>query len=130
MHRNPDIIVDGAHNGKSLERVLNTIYKWYDDIIILFAPLSQKDIKNMSDILKRYDSEIILCSPDNIAYKETDSSKTYQYLKDKPNVKHIANFHDAIDNIKSINKSNKPVLVIGSLYAASEFINLYKNTDI
>lgn len=130
MHRNPDIIVDGAHNAKSLERVLNTIYKWYDDIIILFAPLSQKDIKNMSDILKQYDSEIILSSPDNIAYKETDSSKTYQYLKDKPNVKHISNFHDAIDNIKSINKNNKPVLVIGSLYAASEFINLYKNRNI
>ncbi|ACN82657.1 bifunctional folylpolyglutamate synthase/dihydrofolate synthase [Brachyspira hyodysenteriae] len=130
MHKNPDIIVDGAHNSKSLERILNTIYKWYDDIIILFAPLSQKDIKNMSDVLKRHSSLIILSSPDNISYKETDSYKTYQYFKDNSNVKHIPNFHDAVENLKSINKTNKPVLVIGSLYAASEFISLYKNRDI
>ena len=130
MHKNPDIIVDGAHNSKSLERILNTIYKWYDDVIILFAPLSQKDIKNMADVLKKYDSLIILSSPDNISHKETDSYKTYKYFKDNSNVKHIPNFHDAVENLKSINKTNKPVLVIGSLYAASEFISLYKNRDI
>ena len=129
MHKNPDIIVDGAHNSKSLERILNTIYKWYDDVIILFAPLSQKDIKNMADVLKKYDSLIILSSPDNISHKETDSYKTYKYFKDN-NVKHIPNFHEAVENLKSINKTNKPVLVIGSLYAASEFISLYKNNDI
>ena len=130
MHKNPDIIVDGAHNSKSLERILNTIYKWYDDVIILFAPLSQKDIKNMADVLKKYDSLIILSSPDNISHKETDSYKTYKYFKDNSNVKHIPNFHEAVENLKSINKTNKPVLVIGSLYAASEFISLYKNNDI
>ena len=130
MHKNPDIIVDGAHNSKSLERILNTIYKWYDDVIILFAPLSQKDIKNMADVLKKYDSLIILSSPDNISHKETDSYKTYKYFKDNSNVKHIPNFHEAVENLKSINITNKPVLVIGSLYAASEFISLYKNRDI
>ena len=127
IQKYPDIIVDGAHNAKSLERVLNTIYKWYDDIVILFAPLSQKDIKNMSEILKKHDSVIIISSPDNVHHKETDSYKTYEYFKDNDNVKHIPNFHDAIDNIKSI---NKPVLVIGSLYTASEFINSYNNRDI
>ncbi|WP_041177617.1 bifunctional folylpolyglutamate synthase/dihydrofolate synthase [Brachyspira intermedia] len=130
MHKNPDIIVDGAHNSKSLERILNTIYKWYDDVIILFAPLSQKDIKNMSEVLKQHDSLIVLSSPDNIAHKEADSYKTYKYFKDNSNVKHIPNFHEAVENLKSINKINKPVLVIGSLYAASEFISLYKNKDI
>ncbi|MEI0559739.1 bifunctional folylpolyglutamate synthase/dihydrofolate synthase [Brachyspira intermedia] len=130
MHKDPDIIVDGAHNSKSLERILNTIYKWYDDVIILFAPLSQKDIKNMAEVLKQHDSLIVLSSPDNIAHKETDSYKTYKYFKDNNNVKHIPNFHEAVENLKSINKTNKPVLVIGSLYAASEFISLYKNRDI
>ncbi|WP_295155939.1 Mur ligase family protein [uncultured Brachyspira sp.] len=125
MQKNPDIIIDGAHNAKSLERVLETIYKWYDDIVILFAPLSQKDIKGMGGILQNYNSYIILSSPDTITYKETDSYKTYEYLKkeNNNNIKHIPNFKDAAEYIKSI---NKPALVIGSLYAASEFINLYK----
>ncbi|WP_295161976.1 Mur ligase family protein [uncultured Brachyspira sp.] len=125
LQKNPDIIVDGAHNSKSLERVLNTVYEWYDDIIILFAPLSQKDIKNMSSILKKYNSKIIVSSPDNISHKETDSYKTYKYLKN--NALHIPNFYDAVKNIKMI---DKPVLVIGSLYAAGEFINIYKNSNI
>ena len=123
MQKNPDIIVDGAHNAQSLERVLETIYKWYDDIVILFAPLSQKDIKGMANVLKQHNSIIILSSPDNISYKETDSYKTYEYLKDNDNVKHIPDFKEAIENIKSI---NKPLLVIGSLYTASEFITIYK----
>ena len=123
MQKNPDIIVDGAHNAQSLERVLETIYKWYDNIVILFAPLSQKDIKGMANVLKQHDSIIILSSPDNISYKETDSYKTYEYLKDNDNVKHIPDFKEAIENIKSI---NKPLLVIGSLYTASEFISIYK----
>ena len=48
VQRNPDIIIDGAHNSKSLFRILKTIYEWYGYLIILFAPLSEKDIKSMS----------------------------------------------------------------------------------
>ena len=128
MQRNPDIIVDGAHNAKSLDRVLKTVYEWYKDIIILFAPLSEKDVAGMCNVLKKYNSLIILSSPNNITYKETDSHKVYQYLKDDCNVKHISEFNEAIKYMKELSKEkNIPVLVIGSLYAASEFINIYKN---
>ena len=127
MQRNPDIIVDGAHNAKSLDRVLKTVYKWYKDIIILFAPLSEKDVNGMCNVLKQYDSIIILSSSNSITYKETDSYKVYEYLKDYDNVKHIPNFNEAIEYMKKLSKEkNMPALVIGSLYAASDFINTYK----
>ncbi len=95
VQRNPDIIIDGAHNSKSLFRILKTIYKWYDYLIILFAPLSEKDIKGMCEILKDSDSFIIVSSP-NTNYKENDSYKTYQYLKERDNIIHIENFNEAI----------------------------------
>ena len=127
MQRNPDIIVDGAHNAKSLDRVLKTIYKWYKDIIILFAPLNEKDISGMCDVLKQYNSIIILSSSNNITYKETDSYKVYEYLKDGSNVIHIPDFNEAAECMKKLSKEkNIPALVIGSLYAASDFINNYK----
>ena len=124
VQRNPDIIIDGAHNSKSLFRILKTIYKWYDYLIILFAPLSEKDIKGMFEILKDSDSFIIVSSP-NTNYKENDSYKTYQYLKERDNIIHIENFNEAIKYMQKLSKEkNIPALVIGSLYSASDYINL------
>lgn len=124
VQRNPDIIIDGAHNSKSLFRILKTIYKWYDYLIILFAPLSEKDIKGMSDILKNSNAFIIVSSP-NTNYKENDSYKTYQYLKERDNIIHIENFNEAIKYMQKLSKEkNIPALVIGSLYSASDYINL------
>lgn len=124
VQRNPDIIIDGAHNSKSLFRILKTIYKWYDYLIILFAPLSEKDIKGMCEILKDSDSFIIVSSP-NTNYKENDSYKTYQYLKERDNIIHIENFNEAIKYMQKLSKEkNIPALVIGSLYSASDYINL------
>ncbi|TXJ49766.1 bifunctional folylpolyglutamate synthase/dihydrofolate synthase [Brachyspira aalborgi] len=124
VQRNPDIIIDGAHNSKSLFRILKTIYKWYDYLIILFAPLSEKDIKGMSDILKNSNAFIIVSSP-NTNYKENDSYKTYKYLKERDNIIHIENFNEAIKYMQKLSKEkNIPALVIGSLYSASDYINL------
>ena len=124
VQRNPDIIIDGAHNSKSLFRILKTIYKWYDYLIILFAPLSEKDIKGMCEILQNSDSFIIVSSP-NTNYKENDSYKTYQYLKERDNIIHIENFNEAIKYMQKLSKEkNIPSLVIGSLYSASDYINL------
>ena len=124
VQRNPDIIIDGAHNSKSLWRVLKTIYEWYDYLIILFAPLSEKDIKGMCEILQNSDSFIIVSSP-NTNYKENDSYKTYQFLKERDNIIHIENFNEAVKYMQKLSKEkNIPALVIGSLYSASDYINL------
>ena len=123
VQRNPDIIIDGAHNSKSIFRILKTIYKWYDYLIILFAPLSEKDIKGMCEILQNSDSFIIVSSP-NTNYKENDSYKTYQYLKERDNIIHIENFNEAVKYMQKLSKEkNIPALVIGSLYSASDYIN-------
>lgn len=128
VQRNPDIIIDGAHNSKSLFRILKTIYKWYDYLIILFAPLSEKDIKGMSDILKDINAFIIVSSPNtnkNNDDKENDSYKTYQYFKGRENAIHIENFNEAVKYMQKLSKEkNIPALVIGSLYSASDYIKL------
>ena len=124
VQRNPDIIIDGAHNSKSLLRILKTIYEWYDYLIILFAPLSEKDIKSMSEILKDANAFIIVSSP-NTNHKENDSYKTYQYFKNRENAIHIEDFNEAVKYMQKLSKEkNIPALVIGSLYSASDYFNL------
>ena len=128
VQRNPDIIIDGAHNSKSLWRVLKTVYEWYDYLIILFAPLSEKDIKGMSDILKDINAFIIVSYPNtnkNNYNKENDSYKTYQYFNGKENTIHIEDFNEAVKYMqKSSKEKNIPALVIGSLYSASDYFSL------
>ena len=128
VQRNPDIIIDGAHNSKSLWRVLKTVYEWYDYLIILFAPLSEKDIKGMSDILKETNAFIIVSSPNtnkNNNNKENDSYKTYQYFNGRENTIHIEDFNEAVKYMQKLSKEkNIPALVIGSLYSASDYFNL------
>ncbi len=122
IERNPDIIVDGAHNAKSLSRILKTIYKWYDSVVILFAPISEKDVSGMCGILKE-NRDIIIISSTKSKYKDSDSFKTYEYLKEKENVYHIESFDLAVEEMKKISKEkNIPALVIGSLYSASDYI--------
>ena len=122
IERNPDIIVDGAHNAKSLSRILKTIYKWYDSVVILFAPISEKDVGGMCEVLKESE-DIIIISSTKSKYKDSDSFKTYEYLKEKENVYHIESFDLAVEEMKKISKEkNIPALVIGSLYSASDYI--------
>ena len=128
VQRNPDIIIDGAHNSKSLWRVLKTVYEWYDYLIILFAPLSEKDIKGMSDILKETNAFIIVSSPNtnkNNDNKENDSHKAYQYFNDRENAIHIEDFNEAVKYMQKLSKEkNISALVIGSLYSASDYFSL------
>lgn len=122
IERNPDIIVDGAHNAKSLSRILKTIYKWYDSVVILFAPISEKDVVGMCEVLKE-NKDIIIISSAKTKYKDSDSFKTYEYLREKENVYHIESFDLAVEEMKKISKEkNIPALVIGSLYSASDYI--------
>lgn len=121
----PPIIVDGAHNGLSLERVLKTVFSWYDYLIILFAPLSDKDIVSMCNSLKEYKCKmsLIVSSPSQ-AYKNRDSLKVYEYLKSiDVHSLHIENIYEAIDYMKlKAKEENKASLVIGSLYSASNYL--------
>ncbi len=120
---NVDIIVDGAHNSKSLEVVLNNVLSWYDDIILLFAPIIGKDLDGMIGVLKNYDFEIIVSAT---TYKESDSENTMKYFENYKNITHISDFKTAMSYANNIAKEkNKALLVIGSLYSASEYINLY-----
>lgn len=82
----------------------------------------------MSDILKDINAFIIVSSPNtnkNNDDKENDSYKTYQYLKERDNIIHIENFNEAVKYMQKLSKEkNIPALVIGSLYSASDYINL------
>lgn len=127
IQKEPPIIVDGAHNGYSMESVLSTLYSWFSNIIILFAPLADKDIDRMCKTLIKYKGNmtLIVSAPKN-EYKNTDSLSTYKYLESIGiESTHIENLEEALSYVKKMsNENNTPALVIGSLYTASEVINI------
>jgi len=127
IQKEPPIIVDGAHNGHSMESVLSTLYSWFSNMIILFAPLADKDINRMCKTLIKYKGNmtLIVSAPKN-EYKYTDSLFTYKYLESIGiESTHIKNLEEALEYVKKMsNEKNMPALIIGSLYTASEVINI------
>ena len=57
VQRNPDIIIDGAHNSKSLFRILKTIYKW-----IYIYKFSTLLLSKLSCILKYVKHYVLYCN--------------------------------------------------------------------
>ncbi len=127
IQESPPIIVDGAHNGHSMKTVLETLYNWFPNIIILFAPLADKDIDRMCKTLIKYKNNmtLIVSAPKN-EYKDTDSLSTHKYLESIGiESEHIESLECALKYVKDMsNEKNMPALIIGSLYTASEVINI------
>lgn len=51
-------------------------------MVILFAPISEKDVGGMCEVLKE-NKDIIIISSAKTKYKDSDSFKTYEYLREK-----------------------------------------------
>lgn len=120
----PIIIIDGAHNGHSLDCILFNVFSWFSDIIVLFAPLVDKDINRMAKVLLKYKDKmsLVISATKNIA-KNTDSLYVHQYIESiNINSKHIKDFDEALLFVKKQAISeNKPILIVGSLYSASDY---------
>ncbi len=120
----PIIIIDGAHNGHSLDCILLNMFSWFNDIIVLFAPLVDKDINRMGEILFKYQDKmsLVISATKNIT-KNTDSLYVHQYIESiNINSKHIKDFDEALCFVKKQAISeNKPILLVGSLYSASDY---------
>lgn len=121
----PKVIVDGAHNGDSVEKVLYSVFSWYEYVVVLFSPLFDKDIKRMCEGLLEYkDRMSLIISSPKAEYKECNSQYVYEYLTTIGLTSiHIKDFSEAVEYMKKTALEKKsPALIIGSLYSASNYL--------
>ncbi len=131
LAKNPDIIVDGAHNAYSINCLLENITKWYTNIVLLFVPLKDKDINGMALSIKHYENyidKIIIANSIFVhGLKETDGMLLHErMLSYDIKTEYYNDFKTAANYaIEYSRQNNYALLITGSLYTASSFFDLY-----
>ena len=108
----PSIVIDGAHNDEALLKNIAHIKKTNKDYIVIVGFSANKNIETMKKTLK--------------SNFETIYYVNFQYK----NSHHFDNKIDYKILILKLIKDNKNILIIGSLYFASEVYNWGKINDV
>ncbi len=67
IKENPRILVDGAHNGASMEALMRSVGQYipYDSMVVIFGCAADKEITGMLDQLMRGADKVIFTASDN-----------------------------------------------------------------
>lgn len=119
----PLIILDGAHNKDSIEKLLFSVHQVSGGsrLAVLFSPLAGKDIRGMLEALKVYEAELIISAPKT--HKHISIDKTAEEA-DELGIKYEIeeSFVKAADKLKSMCiEGGKCGVITGSLYAVSTY---------
>jgi dihydrofolate synthase/folylpolyglutamate synthase len=113
--RNMPLIIDVAHNTEALHNLVKTIenseynnLKWN----IVFAAMSDKDIKEMLEMLKPLINELIITKP---KIDRAADTKNISEIAKKQNIRYII-IENPIDAYKFAKTENKPTIIVGSFY--------------
>jgi len=123
IHRNPDIILDGAHNIDGIRRLLEFVNDVKKDckVKIIFAVSSNKQKEDMIEMLETVADELIFSS---FHYKRSDSSSHLLELSHHKNKYVEDDLEKLVRDAKLDN--NKLIIFCGSLYFISELIFIFK----
>jgi len=132
VHKNPDIIIDGAHTPRSVNLCTETFVSLYGQgNLLVFGCAADKDAAAMARIVIPYFSHIILTKPGN--FKKSDLEKTEKSFTEalegyKVVVETLPDTKSAIKKAEFLAKTaQKPLLVTGSFYLAAEFRAFFEN---
>ncbi len=115
----PIILLDGAHNISAIELLKNTLKQdfVYEKLILVIGILSDKNVKEMLDIITPIADTIILTKSTNP--RAEDPKKLKEMVKNKNGIVKNKIF-DAIDYAKKLANKNDLILITGSLFTVGE----------
>lgn len=124
VNRNPDIILDGAHNEDGMKILVRFLKENVDNdkkIIFLISILKDKNYKSMLKMLKSLDNDIKLLITTNQNKRSLDAKVIANEANNlKIQNKVIYNLYDAVKEAKKILNINDLLCITGSLYTVSE----------
>lgn len=127
ISNNPRVLIDGSHNKESIDYLIKSLRLFdYDNLIVGFSVLKDKDYTYIIKKLSQFASKIIVTTVDNPrAFELGDLEK--EVRKNFENVIAIENRIDAYNYSKKIANKNDLVLWCGSLYLIGEILKYEKN---
>jgi dihydrofolate synthase/folylpolyglutamate synthase len=115
----PIILIDGAHNIAGMQMLKNTIKKdfVYDKLILVIGILSDKNVKEMVEIISPVADTIIVTKSSNIRAGDPKTLKEFF----KPKIATVKNsISEAVKYAKKIAKKQDIIVITGSLFTVGE----------
>jgi dihydrofolate synthase/folylpolyglutamate synthase len=121
VHRNPLVILDGAHNVDGAERTAATLFEEFDiagRLILVVGLLRGRNPREMLDALRSERADLVIaCTPDSP--RAIPAEEIAAAARTVPVVVEVVNdVSQAVDRALSVASEEDAVLVSGSLYVA------------
>lgn len=115
----PVILLDGAHNIAGMQMLKDSIEKdfVYEKLILVIGILSDKNVKEIIDIIDPISDTTIVTKPKN--NRASDPEKLKDFLKSKP-VTVKDSVSEAVEYAKKIANKKDIIVITGSLFTVGE----------
>lgn len=126
VKRNPDFVLDGAHNTDGIDKFVKNIKNYYKDNkkIAIFGVLEDKDYNDMlKNIIPAFDV-FLTVTPDSDRAMNSDKLKEIIQSLTKKDVFSFVDYESAIKKAFDIAKKDDVIAAFGSLYFVGEARNL------
>jgi dihydrofolate synthase/folylpolyglutamate synthase len=122
--REPTIIVDGAHNTHSMERLKEAIEKYVDHDMchVIFGTSCDKDITGMATVLSSFADHITVTSSAHPRAASIDSVRE-AFEKQGIAITIQQNIADALSEVTRSAQKNDLILITGSLFVVGEALS-------
>lgn len=118
LHRDPAVVIDGAHTPRSVKIVLDTFTELFGtDGVLLFAAAAGKRIPEMAQILAPSFRQIVVTTPGT--FRESNAEEVCRaFLRHNPGTLLIPDSPRALARARELAGAERPLLVTGSFYLA------------
>ncbi|MBK1469136.1 bifunctional folylpolyglutamate synthase/dihydrofolate synthase [Parvimonas parva] len=131
VSKNPDFILDGAHNIDGIDKFISNMNFYYKDNkkIGIFGVLADKDYNEMlAKIVPCFDVFLTVRPDSDRAMESKELKERIEKLTEKK-VYSFENYQDAINKAIEISKEDDVISAFGSLYFVGEVRNLLGVSD-
>lgn len=117
----PKIVTDVSHNVQAFENIAaNLKYFKYKNLVVIFGMMKDKHYPKCLGILSKLDAKIILTRP--LYPRAEEPQKLYEAVKNKSKFISVQNLNDAFSQALNLAGKNDMILVAGSFFLVSEFL--------
>jgi dihydrofolate synthase/folylpolyglutamate synthase len=119
IHRDPDVIVDGAHNPAGARALAAYIDRFYADrrVVLIFGAMRDKAIAEIAGILFPRAQEVIVTAPKQA---RALAPRTMREVVDHPDLRVAANLEEALATARRDSRPEDAIFITGSLFLVAE----------
>jgi dihydrofolate synthase/folylpolyglutamate synthase len=124
LKREPMVVVDGAHNTYSMDKLVQAIkeYFHYHRCFVIFGTSCDKDISGMAQELKRFDNHIIITSSTH-PRAASISTLTKEFAGLDIKTRATKTVSEALSQALTLATKTDLILITGSLFVVAEAID-------